>query len=198
MQKENVNAEVVAARRNDLRRNLIEAEVHPDGRYWYVDAHAECVYHAELFEVDYRRFIPVVSVLSCQTPWQETIPTAVEAVKLWREDHLQTARLRATEYQRRRVAAILEGRPYELGWKTASFAKALLLGRGRDAVVIDRHAVSVAMGRPPMSGHVWGITSLAGYEALVDLYVEVAKMKNMNPVDFQAGTWMAYKEAWVR
>lgn len=157
------------------------------GADWYSTAHQV----AELMaEGDVQRGAGVIAALSPQKAWPLNVKMARRAFDAGRADgHVQDAL--------RKVAKILAGAdPAEvlpMTLKTGNFYRTIMDPEDPDAVVIDRHAHDVAVGKR------YGITDRGlhnkrRYATLAHAYREAARVLDVLPSTVQATTWLVQTE----
>jgi hypothetical protein len=170
------------------------------GCRWYAEAHRVVAgLHDNIV-----RAAGVVSAYSPRSNWSINIANAEKAL---RTGIAHGGDGTGAMVSHARIAQrILDGEDWRTvlrGSKTRAFAELIELGGGdSDAVVIDRHAVSVAVGRTmrtvdiqgPWSA-VWNL-NLEGrslYASIADCYREAARSVELKPYQMQAITWEQFR-----
>jgi len=84
------------------------------------------------------------------------------------------------------------------GQKTRAFAISIMVPDHATNVVIDRHAVSIALGRPSDDADVATLNRKGGYEYYADAYRAAAEIAGVSPNVVQAVTWTVWRETEIR
>lgn len=163
------------------------AQVH-DGMSWYDTAHRLAL---SLDPNNVLRAAGVVSALSPQTSWDQNVKLAKRAYAGDISGH--------TGVVLGKVRRILDGEDVVTvlnAPKTVNFALTIADPSHRTAVVIDRHAVSIALGEVTEVGNILG--RKGAYERFADEYRKAAKVKRISPAHMQAVTWVYWTETEIR
>lgn len=157
------------------------------GLQWYLDAHTWASGIAEQYGTTTANVAQITSLLSPQIDWS----TNMKNVGLILE-HGETVKIFASAKQKARCMQVLDGTfsiP-ESAQKTFAFADCIARPRTSQHVVIDRHAIKIALG-------VLGKTPLpmtsARFRKAAQAYVAVADEFGIMPHQVQAITWVTYK-----
>lgn len=156
------------------------------GRVWYQVAHDL----AETIAGDARTGAGVIAVLSARQKWDVNVRTATKCCAGDITGH--------TKANLEKVRRILDGEDPEnvlpVGMKTHQFYRCILDPDDPEAVVIDRHAHDVAVGRRYSEKENRGLSSAKRYGVLADAYREAAKVAGMSPSALQAIVWVVWTE----
>jgi len=162
-----------------------------EGIGWYSDAHSLAL---ALNRNNPLESAGVIAALSPIKTWEQNKTLAIRAYA----DGVATG---TTGDQCQKANQILAGEdvPTVLnGAKTVAFAQTIADPTDPHAVVIDRHAMSVAMGRASTDTD----TSLLGrkgvYELYADVYREAARRIGVSPSTVQAVTWVVWRQTSIR
>lgn len=171
-----------------------------EGREWYPTANAL----ARELSPQYVRASYVLAALSPRQAWARNVSLAREAYRLMRsapQDHPEMARERILRglptlgLQRRQVVALLvDSVDPDLvvkGTKTNAFARTIADPADPHAVVIDRHAMAIAYGRP-MGADELSLTNKR-YRAIAEAYRAAAVVAGELPSVVQAATWVHWR-----
>jgi len=82
--------------------------------------------------------------------------------------------------------------------KTQAFAATIANPDHEDAVVIDRHAVSIALGRPSDDADVATLGRKGAYAYYAAAYRAAAEVAGVSPSTMQAVTWVVWRETSIR
>lgn len=90
------------------------------------------------------------------------------------------------------VVGVLGGR------KTIAFAVSIMEPDHPTNVVVDRHAVSIALGRPSDDADVATLNRKGGYDYYADAYRAAAEIAGVSPNVMQAVTWTVWRETSIQ
>ncbi|WP_199827667.1 DUF7178 family protein [Streptomyces specialis] len=185
--------DVPARTRRRYVRNILDVwhsatpEQQQRGRTWYRAAHDLA---AMLTGGDARTGAGVIAALSANKSWEATVELARAACDTGLDGgHFADALAKA--------AAILAGAdPADVlppGRKTGQFFRCIADPDDPDAVVVDRHAHDIAVGRT-YGQRDRGLSSLRRYALLADCYREAARLLGERPSTVQAVTWVVHTD----
>jgi hypothetical protein len=173
-------------------RNTTEAQ-REAGRQWYHDAHQIAV---DLDPDNPRRAAGVIAALSAQMPWTRNLGLAA---KLYADGGLKAGALGMSLTRANAIFAGADPLDVLRGNKTRAFYQLIADPNDPDTVVIDRHAIDVAIGerlsdldrnsRYPLNRRGW-------YERFADAYRTAARRLGVTPSWLQAATWLAQSDQW--
>lgn len=151
---------------------------------WYDDARAFCKAEAKSTGYSLETVAGIVSVLSPMTEWElnkkraATILTGVDNVGL---------------NSGKAVAIRDGGDPWEIvtGRKVSAFFRAIL--GDETAVVIDRHAHDVAVGKRSSDAERKVLERKGQYALFVEAYERAAMMADASPIATQAVAWVVFR-----
>jgi hypothetical protein len=153
------------------------------GHAWYQSAHDLAVMLAD--GSDARAVAGCIAALSARMPWERNVTLARRAVAGDLSGHTRDVLAK--------VARILAGELPEtvlpMDLKTGMFYRCIANPGDADAVVVDRHAHDVAVGRR-YGNNDRGLSSKARYAMLVHCYREAAMQLGVLPSQCQAVTWL--------
>lgn len=84
------------------------------------------------------------------------------------------------------------------GRKTTAFAISIMEPDHPTNVVVDRHAVSIALGRTSDDADVATLNRKGGYDWYADAYRAAAEIAGVTPNVMQAVTWTVWRETEIR
>jgi hypothetical protein len=158
-----------------------------EGLAWYADAHSLAV---ALDSDDVLRAAGVIAALSVKQDWSRNV---ILAARAFADGHASGTlgfcvkaadRILAGEH----VDTVLRGD------KTNNFAHVIADPTDAHAVVIDRHAFDIALGRVT-DDETRGILSRKGvYDTFADAYREAAAVLGYSPSQVQAVTWVVWRQ----
>lgn len=207
-----------------LVRNVTRVfrEATPDqlaaGREWYARAHRTAAELADSLPTDHRwhgdvdRAAAVLAVLSPRTSWRENVELAREAYRIasgpWGWLVMTFAELPTLKSAARKAGRLLchcdDAETIVSGPKVTAFYRTIADPADRHAVVVDRHAYDVSVGRVTDDDE--RSRNLAGkrYESVCDLYRNAARILSretgtlITPSTVQATTWVVWRETMIR
>lgn len=162
-----------------------------DGMAWYRQAHELA---ATLDPANVLRAAGVISAFSPITKWSQTERLAKRA-------YMGGPITGHTPDNNRKVERILAGEDVVVvlnGAKTVNFALVIADPSDPEAVVVDRHAFDIAVGRVTDERTRRILTRKGMYERFADCYREAAKIAGISPSQMQACTWVGWRETMLR
>jgi hypothetical protein len=163
-----------------------------EGRSWYATARAVA---ESLDPEDPSRAAAVIAVLSPRLSWRKNIEAARDAYA-GRAPRVIGANARKAEL----ILAGADPEDVVSGPKTRAFWRTIADPSDPRAVVVDRHAVSVAVGRnldDAERGRLLG--KVGAYDAVADAYRRAARILSreygtqLSPAEVQATTWLYWR-----
>jgi hypothetical protein len=162
------------------------------GKTWYDTAHDIAI----LIGGDVKVGAGVIAVLSAQRQWLETIRLAQHAVTTL-DVRLDGKQLKTFNDQEQKVKRIMRGEDPEtvlpMARKTGQFYLCIVNPAHPHAVVVDRHAHDIAVGRP-YGDAPRGLSAIGRYEIFAQAYREAARRLKVKPLQAQAVTWVVWTE----
>lgn len=183
-------ADLVPSTRRILRvyRGLTPEQI-ADGMVWYQVAHELAL---ALDPGNVLRAAGVISAYSPQNPWSKNVQMARLAYEGIITEHLN---------QTSKVERIMAGEDVVTvlnGLKTVNFALTITDPCDPHAVVVDRHAFDIAVGRVT-SDRERGVLDRKGvYDQFADAYRRAARIIGISPSHMQACTWVGWRETMIR
>jgi hypothetical protein len=172
--------------RDNVRRAFIatDADAKLQGAVWYRMAHTLAI---EIGEGDVNVGAGVIAALSANKGWYQNQLLATDALAGFVHGHVGDAL--------DKVRAILAGQEPEtvlpMRLKTGHFYRCISNPSDPWAVVIDRHAHDVAIGRR-LGDDNRGLSAVNRYQALADAYRDAAEQLGELPMNVQATVWVAH------
>lgn len=166
-----------------------------DGMKWYADAHNLAVLLSQQHDGDVLRAAGVISALSPQLDWDRN---KVLAIRTYNAGGITGGALGLSV---RKADAIYHGADVMSTLKapkTSAFAAVIANPEDQDAVVIDRHAMSVAHGRQVTDAEVAALGRKGFYAAYAEAYRIAARAHGISPSQMQAVTWVTWRETEIR
>lgn len=160
---------------------------------WYNEASEFAQQLSIEFDVDYLKVCGIISALSPLKSWNEN----KRITRLF----LEFGIISHTKSQGKKAELILTNTSKDLessiltilrGAKIKSFFLNIAYPKTSDAVTIDRHAISIAIGRSITKGE--GHLTELQYDWLVGCYVEASEIAGVLPSEMQAVTWVRWRE----
>jgi hypothetical protein len=174
--------------------NIVKAyrAANPDqtrrGMMWYRVAHDL----ATTIAGDARTGAGVIAAFSARQRWELNVKNATETFTTGEpKGH--------TRVVLDKVRRILDGESPEnvlpMHLKTGHFYRCIADPTDRDAVVIDRHAHDIAVGRRYSDRENRGLSNANRYNALADAYRHAARFVGESPMIVQATVWVAHVDS---
>jgi hypothetical protein len=157
------------------------------GIEWYADAHSIAL---ALDPSNVARAAGILAALSPRTFW-------LVNVKLAARVYAEGFASGCLTHSARCADAIFGGaHPLDVlhGPKTRAFYATILNPADLTSVVIDRHAMSVALGRSSTDKDVNALSRKGAYEAYADAYRSAARIAGIAPSTMQAIVWLVWRE----
>lgn len=159
---------------------------HMQGTQWYSQAHALAV---ELDPNMPSRAAAVIAVLSPMMSWDRNVALA--------RDVYAGKPARCLGSNANKAAMLMAGaEPNDVlsGPKVRAFWRAIANPNDPDAIVIDRHALSIAAGSALNDQQIKSmLRPQSAYGQVVKLYANAARIVNVSPVALQATTWVIWR-----
>lgn len=159
-----------------------------NGRLWYPTAHAFAQGLATEFNISVDYAAAYIAVLSPQIHWERNCIVAYEFCSGERPSAVLGPNVDKA-YRMHRGGLI---RDNVKGPKVIAFYHAIASG-GQRGVVIDRHALSVALGRSATDYERAAIGREAIYNIIVKAYERAAKVLDVPTTVVQATTWLYWR-----
>lgn len=172
-----------------IYRSLTPEQV-KDGMNWYNVAHGLAV---DLDPTNVLRAAGVISALSPQNKWENNVRLAQLAYAESPGGH--------TKAVLSKVARIMAGEDVVTvlnGAKTVNFALTIADPTDPHAVVIDRHAFDIAVGRVTDDKTRDVLDRKGVYDQFADAYRRAARIIGISPSQMQASTWVGWRETTIR
>jgi hypothetical protein len=159
-------------------------EQHAEGVSWYADARTFCQQLAADHGVTLETAAGIVAVLSPMTEWSLNMDRAVMILNGANGGMLNAAKAVAIR-DGADPATVVSGR------KVTAFYRAII--GDPDAIVIDRHAFDVAVGRRTDDRTRKALERVGQYDLFVAAYARAARELGVAPVVVQAVTWTVHR-----
>ena len=162
-----------------------------DGVSWYTTVHHVA---ARLDPEDILRAAGVISALSPRMEWNRNMFLAERTYAEGKAYGCLTANSAKANaiYNGADVVSTLKAP------KTVAFALTIANPEDDRLVVVDRHAVSVALGRESTDADMAVLNRKGGYDWYADAYREAAATLGVLPSTAQAATWTVWRENYIR
>ena len=161
-----------------------------DGMNWYSEAHSLALV---LDPTNPLRAAGIIAAFSPRVPWRRNVALAVQTYA----DGVAAPKCLGRSVAK--AQAILDGKDVVdtlKGPKTVAFALTIADPTDPMAVVVDRHAMSVAIGRSATDEDQKGLKRT--YELFAACYREAARRAGIAPSQMQAITWVVWRETSIR
>lgn len=159
------------------------------GAAWYDVAHALAL---TLDPSNVTRAAGVIAALSPQMPWVRNVALARTAYAAGEATGAPFAALATRVLNGEDIADVFRGP------KVRAFAATIAEPNGTTAVVIDRHALSVILGRCSDDKDAGRLDRKGVYEACEAAYVAAARIIGVSATAVQATTWVVWRECEIR
>lgn len=166
-----------------------------DGMTWYATAHALAVTLARSAGHDVLRAAGVISALSPQMQWERN---QTLAIRTYAEGGISAGALGVSV---RKADAIFNGADVVTTLKapkTVAFALVIADPTDTHNVVVDRHAMSVALGHTVTDAEAAALGRKGFYEAYATAYRKAAADAGITASQMQAITWVVWRETSIR
>ena len=159
---------------------------------WYSSANEYCLRLCEEFKLPLAKVVGVVAALSPLRTWEQNKVIAKEFIATGDCGHVRVFKNKAADIMVNgctpdEVLLILNGN------KIKSFFTNIHYPDKLDEVTIDRHAISIALGRKASNTELRGITDKQ-YEFFVEAYKAAAAKVGTTPSLMQSATWVHYRK----
>lgn len=160
---------------------------------WYKDAHIFATYLANKYDVRVSVACGVIAALSPLKSWQENKLIAEGFLKNGKGKHTKNMldkalQIKLSDGQPETIATILNGN------KITSFFINIYNPSQSNYITIDRHAISIVLGRNIKENEGKGIT-LTQYNYFVNCYKLAAIKLGVDAIRVQSVTWQNWREA---
>lgn len=161
------------------------------GLSWYADAHTIAL---GLDTDNVGRAAGILAALSPRMPWARNITLAARVYTEHKASGTlgRSCAMADAIFNGADPDAILRGSKINAFWRTIADPT------DPTAVVVDRHAVSVAIGRVSSDDDTKILTRKGVYEMYAEAYREAARIAGVAPSQMQAITWVVWREAEIR
>jgi hypothetical protein len=158
------------------------------GRWWYPNAHDMA---SIMTDGDVRTGAGLLAALSPQTSWWLNVELATDAYESGNaRRHVGDAVGKANKI----LAGIDPAEVLPMSRKTGHFYRCILDPSDAEAVVIDRHAHDVAVGKP-YGQRDRGLSAHGRYALIAHCYREAAQRLGELPMVVQAVTWIVWRDS---
>jgi hypothetical protein len=179
--------------RNILKtyRSATDAQL-AQGMTWYEEAHALALV---LDPADPARAAGVISALSPRVLWSYNQKLAI---RLYAEGGLTSGGLSGNLAKANAIYNGADIAETLRASKTVAFAGVINDPTDPYSVVVDRHAVSVALGRQSTDAEKESVSKRAVYDHYADAYRIAARRAGISPSQMQAVTWVVWRQTAIR
>jgi hypothetical protein len=160
------------------------------GMRWYRDARSLCVSLAHEYNCTEIAAIGVMAALSPRTNWDRNVMLGTTCI---RDGFIDAGTIGQNMVNACRIMNGAAPLDVFKGNKVRAFYSTILDPENDELVVVDAHALSIAIGRT-MSAKEQGVLARVGvYEHISALYREAAEILGILPSQVQAVTWVAWR-----
>ena len=171
------------------------------GARWYMDAHDHARNMARRYHVPFPTTVAVISALSPSNLWSQNLKDAAAFLEAFTRGDKDRPLAQTYGPNADKAWNILQdGEADPLGYfegrahKTRAFYLSILEpGRTQGIVVVDGHALNVALGRRVPLSEVPNLSAMGRYFPVSDAYVHVADDLGIVASTLQATTWLAWR-----
>ena len=178
--------------KDNIRRVYFDARI-DISTDWYIEANIFAMKLASKYGVDYISVSGIIAALSPLKSWDENKKIAEGFLKNGKGKHTRNMLSKAKQItlfkgsmQREFILAELNGN------KIKSFFLNIAYPESPESVTIDRHAISICIGRSIIDAEGKGIT-LKQYNFFVSCFKDVAQELNIRPSMLQSVTWEKWR-----
>jgi hypothetical protein len=166
------------------------------GMEWYKTAGKIADNLAVKYQQNKSSVCGVIAALSPGCPWENNLEYTERALQWYNNQDLPRPNIsiygKANEDKAYRILSGEHSTMVLGGDKVTSFYLCLV-DQDNECVVIDRHAVSIAVGQPLGKEYAKYVSTRKKYGAFEQCYVNVAKMLDIKPHQLQAITWVTWR-----
>tara|TARA_R100000734_G_C3317888_1_gene111421 strand:- start:787 stop:1389 length:603 start_codon:yes stop_codon:yes gene_type:complete len=181
--------------RTKVKNNILKIYSLSDksDRYdWYAEAHAFCKSLSSDYDIPVSVACGIVSALSPLKSWEQNKKCAIQFIETGDGKHMKAFVKKAEDIINCDgcedcIKSILKGR------KIVSFFENMLHPDKADMVTIDRHALSVALGRWIKEEDYASMTNNQ-YNFFRDTYKYTANILGISPILLQSSTWERFRK----
>lgn len=163
-----------------------------DRRDWYAEANLFAKELSEQYDISISICVGVISALSPVKTWSQNKICADKMIAVGKSNHMKQFENKAKEILSSDGSdnAILE---ILRGSKISSFYLNIMYPSNSENVTIDRHALSVSLGKWITDEDYRGMTKVQ-YKFFVDCYKYTAKQIEISPLLLQSSTWEVFRK----
>ena len=159
--------------------------------HWYRDAWNKAAELSEIYNIDFNKVIGVIASLSPLKTWEQNLICAEEYLQTGYCGHIGLFLSKAESILRsdgsnEAILEILNGR------KISAFYINIKYPYKASHITIDRHALSIGLGRWVTDGDYRGMTARQ-YEFFSQCYVLAAMQVGVEPLQMQSATWVKWR-----
>ena len=163
-----------------------------DRRDWYGDAHNFAKSLAGRYNISVSKSTGVIAALSPVKTWSQNMICAEKMIAVGQSHHMRqfedkAKRILSSSGSDKSILAILRGS------KISSFYLNILYPTNTENITIDRHALSVSLGKWTTDADYQGMTKTQ-YQFFVDCFKYTAKQIEISPLLLQSSTWEAFRK----
>ena len=163
-----------------------------DRRDWYAEANLFAKELSEQYDISISICVGVISALSPVKTWSQNKICADKMIAVGKSNHMKQFENKAKEIlssdgSDKSILGILRGS------KISSFYLNIMYPNNSENVTIDRHALSVSLGKWITDEDYRGMTKVQ-YQFFVDCYKYTAKLIEISPLLLQSSTWEVFRK----
>jgi len=163
-----------------------------DRRDWYAEANLFAKELSEQYDISISICTGVISALSPVKTWSQNKICADKMIAVGKSNHMKQFENKAKEIlssdgSDKSILGILRGS------KISSFYLNIMYPNNSENVTIDRHALSVSLGKWITDEDYRGMTKVQ-YKFFVDCYKYTAKQIEISPLLLQSSTWEVFRK----
>jgi len=163
-----------------------------DRRDWYAEANLFAKELSEQYDISISICTGVISALSPVKTWSQNKICADKMIAVGKSNHMKQFENKAKEIlssdgSDKSILGILRGS------KISSFYLNIMYPNNSENVTIDRHALSVSLGKWITDEDYRGMTKVQ-YQFFVDCYKYTAKQIEISPLLLQSSTWEVFRK----
>jgi len=163
-----------------------------DRRDWYGDANNFAKSLAGRYNISVNKCVGVIAALSPVKTWSQNMICAEKMISVGQSHHMKQFEDKAkgilsSSGSDTDILGILNGS------KISSFYMNILYPTNTENITIDRHALSVSLGKWTNNDDYQGMTKVQ-YNFFVDCFKYTAKKIDISPLLLQSSTWEAFRK----
>ena len=186
-----------------IKNNIMKTyllRIEKENNHWYQEANEWAVEVSEFLlsftgqNVSRQQVLGVVSALSPMQEWNKNKEIAIELIMTGNCGYMERGKQKARDILKLPSVVICidtEIKSILNGEKTKTFYENMVYPTRSSGVTVDRHAISIAIGR--IADDKEQAISTRAYKFIEECYIATAEKLGLTPLHLQSITWQAWK-----